>query len=507
MYFLAFLFPLVVHLPVTILAQSLPVSQVSPQALNSFNESIGGRLFTAEPLAAPCFSSVNGVQTLGDMQACAAVQLGYRSPEFLSQQFSAYMFCAWTNMTCFQGQVPRYAFEIQTPEDVAKAFDFARTTRCRLSIKNSGHDFKGRSSMSDSLSLWTRKLDKLAYNPSFIPVNGSTSYPVITVGAGATWESVYAFADSMNVTVIGGYHQTVGASGGWIMGGGHSVLTPVYGLGVDRVVQFRVVTPDGVFRTVNANIEKDLFFALRGGGGSTFGVVMETSYIVEPKMKLQTISVSFPQTPENGLDFLRLVIDQSSQWGKEGWGGMINVNPLLSLDQAIASMKPITDFVQSQNGTVVIEELPSWYAFFEKYVLVAEASVGLEFILGTRLIPTSMRFITFLASLGPTLKWAILLTTPTLYKNYTNDLVPASITPAWRDSLYHLSTSASFAFNSTIQAKHSQFALVSNATRAMQDLTPGSGSYFNEGDVYERDHEESYWGSSNYKRLVSIKRA
>jgi hypothetical protein len=35
------------------------------------------------------------------------------------------------------------------------------------------------------------------------------------------------------------------------MGGGHSVLTPVYGLGVDRVVQFKVVTPDGVYRTAN----------------------------------------------------------------------------------------------------------------------------------------------------------------------------------------------------------------------------------------------------------------
>jgi hypothetical protein len=38
-------------------------------------------------------------------------------------------------------------------------------------------------------------------------------------------------------SVIGGYHQTVGPSGGWVMGGGHSILSPVYGLGVDRVVR------------------------------------------------------------------------------------------------------------------------------------------------------------------------------------------------------------------------------------------------------------------------------
>lgn len=36
--------------------------------------------------------------------------------------------------------------------------------------------------------------------------------------------------------MIGGYAQTIAASGGWVQGGGHSVLSPNYGLGVDRVV-------------------------------------------------------------------------------------------------------------------------------------------------------------------------------------------------------------------------------------------------------------------------------
>jgi hypothetical protein len=108
--------------------------------------------------------------------------------------------------------------------------------------------------------------------------------------------------------MIGGYHQTIGASGGWVQGGGHSVLSPVYGLGVDRVVseagwsqpcslidsssvdaqvQFKVVTPDGEYRVANECHNKDLFWALRGGGGSTWGVVLESSHKVEPKFQLQ----------------------------------------------------------------------------------------------------------------------------------------------------------------------------------------------------------------------------
>lgn len=44
---------------------------------------------------------------------------------------------------------------------------------------------------------------------------------------------VYKAADEHNVTVIGPNSRTVGAAGGWVLGGGHSVLSSVYGLGVD----------------------------------------------------------------------------------------------------------------------------------------------------------------------------------------------------------------------------------------------------------------------------------
>lgn len=61
----------------------------------------------------------------------------------------------------------------------------------------------------------------------------------------------------------------------------------MYGLGVDRVVQIKVVTPDGRFRTVNECQDSDLFWALRGGGGSAFGVVTELTMRVEPQLTLQ----------------------------------------------------------------------------------------------------------------------------------------------------------------------------------------------------------------------------
>ena len=52
---------------------------------------------------------------------------------------------------------------------------------------------------------------------------------------------------------------------------------------------------------------------------------------------------------------------------------LIYVNPLLNITAARTSMQPAMDFVTARNGTAIVEGLPSWFAFFEKYVLTAEA--------------------------------------------------------------------------------------------------------------------------------------
>jgi hypothetical protein len=52
-------------------------------------------------------------------------------------------------------------------------------------------------------------------------------------------------------------------------------------------VEFKIVTPDGEYRVANECQNEDLFWALRGGGGSTWGAVLETSHRVEPRLELQ----------------------------------------------------------------------------------------------------------------------------------------------------------------------------------------------------------------------------
>jgi len=65
------------------------------------------------------------------------------------------------------------------------------------------------------------------------------------------------------------------------------MMVNAFGLGADRALQFKVVTPSGEFLTANECQNTDLWFALRGGGGGTFGVVLETISLALPRDPVQ----------------------------------------------------------------------------------------------------------------------------------------------------------------------------------------------------------------------------
>ncbi|KAJ7843417.1 hypothetical protein B0H14DRAFT_3689455 [Mycena olivaceomarginata] len=227
-------------------------------------------------------------------------------------------------------------------------------------------------------------------------------------------------------------------------------------------------------RTVFTN--PDLFWALRGGGGSTFGIVLESTFLAEPRMRLQVASISFNRKATNYQPFLRLLVDESYKWGTEGWGGhmaptnIISVNPLLTTEQAIESLKNVTKYVQAQNGTVVIEELGS----ILHQLFTNEA--------GQATLTNTMVQMIQEYNINP----YIVVGTPFLFDGLDN---ATSVTPAWRHALWQIDGHDGWQWNSSL----------------LRDLRPDSGAYFNEGDLYETDHEESFWGP-NYPALLSIKR-
>lgn len=181
-------------------------------------------------------------------------------------------------------EVSTYAIVAETVDDIVAAVNFARMHELRLVIKGTGHDYLGRSCAPNSLLIWTHKMRKMQYHDSFV-CQGCTgdvrSVSAITVEAGTRRIDAYGEVTTNHHRYVqGGGCCTVGVVGGFTQGGGFGSWSKKYGTGAAGVLEVEVVTADGKVLTANYFQNQDLFWAIRGGGGGTFGVVT--------KMTLQT---------------------------------------------------------------------------------------------------------------------------------------------------------------------------------------------------------------------------
>ena len=74
---------------------------------------------------------------------------------------------------------------------------------------------------------------------------------------------LYRAAADRNYMVVGGSSTTVSV-GGYLVGGGHSPLSPLFGMGADNVMQLEIVTANGELVVANECTNTDLFWAVRG---------------------------------------------------------------------------------------------------------------------------------------------------------------------------------------------------------------------------------------------------
>jgi FAD/FMN-containing dehydrogenase len=165
----------------------------------------------------------------------------------------------------------------RTAADVAACVRFAAAGGAALRLRNGGHSYGGWSSgpglVADLAQLKTITVD--------------TSAMTATVGAGALLADVYAQLAASGVSIGAGSCATVGVTG-LTLGGGQGVLTRAYGLSCDQLTSIDVVTADGAQRTVDAGTDPDLFWALRGGGGGSFGAVTALTFSVRPAPTITT---------------------------------------------------------------------------------------------------------------------------------------------------------------------------------------------------------------------------
>lgn len=236
-------------------------SQAQWQALG---EKVGGRLMAVQ---SPLDACRNG----GDQAACDAVFKGFKNPYFIRDNVALTQTTGWTD--AWVSQPGAYAVAARNAADVAATINFARDNRLRLVVRGGGHSYLGASNAPDSLLVWTRPMDSIVMHDSFVPQGCNTApQPAVSVGAGNVWLKVYSAVTKAGRYVQGGGCCTVGVAG-LLQGGGFGSFSKRFGLAAASLLEAEIVTADGQVRIANACSHPDLLWALKGGGGGSFGVV------------------------------------------------------------------------------------------------------------------------------------------------------------------------------------------------------------------------------------------
>jgi FAD/FMN-containing dehydrogenase len=169
----------------------------------------------------------------------------------------------------------------ESAQDIATAIAWANRRRVRLVVRGGGHSYLGASNAPDSLLIWTRRMNTVAMVDAFVPQGakaGTAGLPAVHVGAGAMWIDAYnAVTTRGGRYVQGGGCTTVGCAG-FTNGGGFGSLSKGFGTGASNLLEAEVVTADGKIRVVNAFQDPELFWAVKGGGGGSFGVITRLTF-------------------------------------------------------------------------------------------------------------------------------------------------------------------------------------------------------------------------------------
>jgi hypothetical protein len=200
-----------------------------------------------------------------------------RNPYFIGEQAGGTQTSGW--LGGWTSAPSAYAVVARQTEDVVAAVNFARDNNLRLVVKGGGHSYQGTSNATDSLLIWTREMAQITLHDSFVPEDcpGTEPRRAVTIEAGARWPSTYnAVTTKAGRYVQGGGCATVGVAG-LIQSGGCGSFSKNYGMAAASLLQAEIVTADGEVLIANGSTNPDLFWALKGGGGGSFGVVTKVT--------------------------------------------------------------------------------------------------------------------------------------------------------------------------------------------------------------------------------------
>ncbi|KAF3001074.1 hypothetical protein E8E14_001248 [Neopestalotiopsis sp. 37M] len=424
---------------------------------------------------------------------------------------------------CELGNYVAYAVDVAGVEDVQATIAFARDKNIRLVIRNTGHDFNGRSTGAGALAVRTHGLKDIDFIDEWKGIEYTG--PAVKVGAGIQGMEIVTAAHAQGRVVVTGECPTVGLAGGYTQGG----LVPIptfcnlFGLSADNVLEWEVVTADGQFLVTNDTINPDLFWALRGGGAGTYGVVTSLTVRTHPDaivtggalslLSNTTTTETFWQAIGIFHQFLPAIINAGIMLvytiNTESFG----IPFLTAYNKTAAECQEILNPFLESLAELGINPAVS-FTQTESYLEHYNATFGPlpwgglplnQGLYGGRLVPrdlvpniTSSAF-KELAELG------VAVTGVGLDVSRFGSTETTSVVPAWREALIHAVLNLPWSYTAPWRDMVAQVnKMTDQAMPILEAATPGSGSYVNEADFQQPNFQEAFWGH-NYERLLTIK--
>jgi FAD/FMN-containing dehydrogenase len=264
--------------PAAAAAGRIPRARVRPGAAGwpsqaqwqGLQRAAGGQLLKLESPFAGCAA------------ACDELLAQIGNPYFIGDQPALTQTSGW--MDAWASRPSAYAVAARSAADVAAAVNFARTHDLRLVVKGGGHSYLGTSNAPDSLLVWTRAMSAATVHDAFVAQGcaGTAPQPAVTLGAGAMWSDAYAAVTTRGGRYVqGGGCTTVGVAG-LVQSGGFGNFSKNFGTAAAGLLEAEVVTADGEVRIANACTNPELFWAIKGGGGGSLGIVTRLTLRTHP---------------------------------------------------------------------------------------------------------------------------------------------------------------------------------------------------------------------------------
>jgi FAD/FMN-containing dehydrogenase len=515
---------------------------------------VGGQLVKGTALLAAC-------ETAPKDAACAQALSNLRNPFYLQDQVSGTEVSGW--LDAWTPAPSAYCVDARTPADVVAAVNFARSHALRLVVKGTGHSYLGTSNAPDSLLVRTHAMRNVQLHDAFVPMGCDAHVspaPAVSAQAGAVWFDLYsAVTTQAGRYVQGGGCTSVGVAG-LVQSGGFGSFSKAHGTAAARLLEAELVTADGSVRIANACTNPDLYWALKGGGGGSWGVVTRLTLLTSDLQQFAGGAVGKVQakSPDAFQRLIARFIDfYHERLLNPHWGESVKLSPENTLTLSLVSQgldtptsqalwQPFFDWITASPQDFTVSErlrtggfaARSWWDPDKNHSLVRDQRAGEA---GTHAWWDGDQGQVGAYLHGYDSLWLpVSLLEPQAQRRLADALFAASrhkevelhfnkglagaspeVLAATRATATNPAVLEAFALAiiadgegpayrgfprpaMDLAAAHEDARAIDRATAELKRIVPDAGSYVSESNFFNERWQMAYWGS-NYQRLRAIK--